>query len=189
MESAVLVAVAGKAGAGKGRLASRLASRLGARRVEVLARVGGCPQASEYADAIEAARTSLSAGETVVMIGPFHTRESRRELMRLASDTRSALLYVECSANESVRRRRLRLRLEGEIAAGAIEVDAWIGRLVGQDPGFERVGSEIPRAAQMLVDTTVGIDIWAGLAASRVEAWFAGTLRPGVEDGQAISAG
>ena len=192
--AAVLVAVAGQAGAGKSRLAAQISRRIAARRVDVIGDLEPLPATVEYAQAISKAREALVIGSSVVVTGPFHTRDSRRELMRLAGETRAALLYVECAANESVRRRRLRIRAlavnDGPELTRA-EADLWVQRLLAEDPAFERVGAEIPRAAQMLVDTTVGIDIWAGLAASRVEAWFAGALRqPGIEDdGQALSAG
>ena len=192
MTAAVLVAVAGQAGGGKRRLAERVAERLRGYRVDVLGDLEPYPTLEEYAEAVASARAALAGGNSVVLSGPFHTRESRRLLMRLASETGSALLYVECSANEAVRRRRLRARIlsgHEEPALTEAEAELWVNRLVGEDPQFERTGAEIPRAAQMLVDTTVGVEIWAGLAASRVEAWFAGAIRAGTDDGQAISAG
>ena len=173
--SAVLIAVAGQPGAGKSRLAMAVATRLSARLVQVAGDLETLPDASDYSAAMASAKRALGANETVVVVGPFHTRVSRRELMRVASDTRSALLYVECSANESVRRRRLRKRIlaHGGEELPAPELDRWLTRLLAQEGGFERIGAEIPRAAQMLVETTVGVDIWSGLAASRVETWFA----------------
>lgn len=189
MAAAVLVTVAGPAGSGKSRLASRILERLGAHRIDVCSDLSPFPASAAYADAVAGARVSLSAGSSVVLVGPFHTRDSRRSLLRVASETRSALLYVECAANESVRARRLRLRaMSGSDALTAPETALWVARLLAEDPKFERTGNEIPRAAQMLVDTTVGVDIWGGLAASRVEAWVAGAIPLGLED-QAISAG
>lgn len=191
--AAVLVTVAGQAGAGKGRLASQIAERISAKRVDVIGDLEPLPAPVEYSQALSLAREALATGTSVVLVGPFHTRESRRELMRLASETRAALLYVECSANESVRRRRLRIRALATSEGPTLtrqEAEVWVQRLVSEDAAFDRVGGEIPRAAQMLIDTTVGVDIWAGLAAGRVEAWFAGSTRPGaVEDAQALSAG
>lgn len=188
--SAVLIAVAGQPGAGKSRLAITVATRLNARLVQVAGDLEILPDAEEYSAAMVSARRALAADETVVVVGPFHTRASRRELMRIASDTRSALLYVECSANESVRRRRLRKRILAnggeELPAG--ELDRWVARLVAQDGAFERIGAEIPRAAQMLVETTVGVDIWAGLASSRVETWFANAPAPAAQPARSTAA-
>jgi predicted kinase len=189
MAAAVLVAVAGQAGSGKSRLAARIVERLGARRIDVSSDLSPYPDGVLYAQAITSARAGLASGSSIVLVGPFHTREARRGLLRLASETRSALLYVECSANESVRARRIRRRLmSGPDALSPAEAALWVGRLQAEDTSFERTGSEIPRAAQMLVETTVGIDIWGGLAASRVEAWIAGAIPLALED-QALSAG
>lgn len=191
--AAVLVAVVGQAGAGKGRLAAQIAERISAKRVDVIGDLEPLPAPVEYSHAVARARESLAAGVSVVLVGPFHTRESRRELMRVASETRAALLYVECSANESVRRRRLRARAIATGEGPALtpqEADVWVQRLISEDVAFDRVAGEIPRAAQMLIDTTVGIDIWAGLASGRVEAWFAGAIRSNAdEDAPALSAG
>jgi predicted kinase len=189
MAAAVLVAVAGQAGSGKSRLAARIVERLNARRIDVSSDLSPYPDGVQYAQAITSARAGLASGNSMVVVGPFHTREARRSLLRLASETRSALLYVECSANESVRARRIRRRaMSGPDALSAAEAALWVGRLMAEDPSFERTGSEVPRAAQMLVETTVGIDIWGGLAASRVEAWIAGAIPLALED-QALSAG
>lgn len=189
MAAAVLVAVAGQAGSGKSRLAARIVERLGARRIDVSADLSPCPEPVAYAQAMTNARAGLASGSSVVLVGAFHTREARRGLLRLASETRSALLYVECSANESVRARRIQRRaMSGPDALSAAEAELWVARLMAEDASFERTGAEIPRAAQMLVETTVGIDIWGGLAASRVEAWIAGAIPLALED-QALSAG
>lgn len=193
--AAVLIAVAGMAGSGKSRLAARIVERIGARKAEACGDLEEYPDVLAYAAAVARARDVLTAGGAIVLVGAFHTRESRRSLLRLASETRSALLYVECAANESVRRRRLRLRAtSGSDPLTAAETELWVNKLVGEDAKFERVGSEIPRAAQMLVDTTVGVDIWGGLAASRVETWIAGTGVPeppaaSALETQALSAG
>ena len=66
---------------------------------------------------------------------------------------------------------------------------ARVNRLVSDDEKFERAGSEIPRAAQMLIDTTVGIDIWGALAASRVDSWSAEAIPAPMIEAQALSAG
>ena len=193
--AAVLIAVAGMAGAGKSRLAARIVERIHALKSDVSGELEEYPDVVAYADAVSRAREVLTAGGSIVLVCPFHTRESRRSLLRLASETRSALLYVECSANESVRRRRLRNRaMSGADPLTRAETDLWVNKLVGEDSKFERVGTEIPRAAQMLVDTTVGVDIWGGLAASRVETWIAGTVpaeapAAAAIETQAISAG
>lgn len=190
--SAVLVAVAGMAGSGKHRLAARIVERIGALCATVSGELEEYPGVVEYVEAVTRARSVLTTGGSIVVVGPFHTREARRSLLRLASETRSALLYVECTANESVRRRRLRNRaLRGPEELSAQEAELWVNKLIAEDAKFERVGTEIPRAAQMLVDTTVGVDIWGGLAASRVETWAAATVpstATGVED-QVLSAG
>lgn len=192
--SGVLVAVAGQAGSGKGRLAGLIAQRIGAHRIDVSSDLGPYPESGAYLDALSKASDVLQkgGGPRIVLAGPFHTRDSRRKLLRLASASRSALLYVECAANEFVRRRRLRIRLtSGPEALTAPEAELWVNRLVSDDGLFERTGFEIPRAAQMLIDTTVGVDIWGGLAASRVELWAADSTlatTPHVEE-QALSAG
>lgn len=181
--SAVLVAVAGQAGSGKSRLAGLIADRLGARRIDVGDDVAPYPDSTGYANALSTATQALASGSLsrIVLCGAFHTCDARRKLLRLASASRSALLYVECSANEFVRRRRLRIRLTtGPDALTAPEAELWVNRLVADDSLYELMGFEIPRAAQMLIDTTVGVDIWGGLAASRVELWAAETTLPTV---------
>lgn len=189
--ASVLVAVAGQAGAGKKRLAELIARRIGARRIEVAGDQEPFPEPAAYASAFSEAATALDTdGGRIVLVGAFHTRESRRKLLRVAGATRSALLYLECSANEFVRRRRLRMRLtSGPDALTPPEAELWVNRLVSDDARFERTGFEIPRAAQMLIDTTVGVEIWGGLASSRVELWAADAApTPRLED-QALSAG
>ena len=190
----VLVAVAGQAGSGKSRLAELIAQRLGAHRIDVSTDQEPFPESIAYAKALSEVGGILAAssGARIVVAGPFHTRESRRTLLRLASGTRSAVLYVECSANEFVRRRRLRIRLtSGTEPLTAPEAELWVNRLISDDERFERTGFEIPRAAQMLIDTTVGVDIWAGLAASRVELWAAESplVSPLPVEHAALSAG
>ena len=190
--SGVLVAVAGQAGSGKSTLAAIITTRIEASRINVSSDQVPFPESIAYTNALSEAGAILAADRCarIVLCGPFHTKDARGTLMRLASATRSALLYVECSANEFVRRRRLRIRLtSGPEALTAPEAELWVNRLVSDDSLFERTLSEIPRAAQMLIDTTVGIEIWGGLAASRVELWAsdAADAAPVVES-QAISA-
>ena len=111
--SGVLVAVAGQAGSGKSTLAAIIAKRTGASRIDVSSDQAPFPESNAYANALSDAGAILAENSRarIVLSGPFHTKEARATLMRLASATRSALLYVECSANEFVRRRRLRIRL------------------------------------------------------------------------------
>lgn len=189
--ASVLVAVAGQAGAGKNRLAELIARRIGARRIDVAGDQEPFPEPAAYASALSEAAAGLDADAgRVVIVGAFHTRDSRRKLLRVAGATRSALLYLECSANEFVRRRRLRLRLtSGADALTTPEADLWVSRLVSDDSRFERTGPEIPRAAQMLIDTTVGVEIWGALASSRVELWAADAAPAPRLEGQALSAG
>jgi predicted kinase len=189
----VLLAVAGTSGAGKERFAGMVAQRIGARLVKAVSGrelpgvdPGSMPDADEYAALTKTAKMALDAGQSVVIAAPFHTRDSRRELMKLACDARAALLYVECSSNATVRRRRLRSRLVA--LGGSAELEARLDRILEGDLEFEPVLREIPRACQMLIDTTVGIDLWAGLAAGRLESYLAArdageTATPAIQTG------
>ena len=183
--TAVLVVVAGEAGSGKNRFGEVLAERSGACLVQSVS--GGplrhgidpadLPDAEEYATLLQTAKMSLDAGSSVVLVAPFHTIASRKAAMKLASEIRCALLYVECSANEAVRRRRLKIRFRKE---GLGNLEAHLDAMVSNDKLFQSVVREIPRACQMMVDTTVGIELWAGLAASRVETYLTAENAPPV---------
>lgn len=191
--TAVLVVVAGEAGAGKNRFGEVLAARSGARLVQSVS--GGpllpgidpadLPDADEYATLLQTARLSLDAGVSVVLVAPFHTIASRRAAMKLASEIRCALLYVECSANEAVRRRRLKIRFQKE---GLGNLEAHLDAIIATDKLFQSVVREIPRACQMMVDTTVGIELWAGLAAGRVDTYLSAEPVPAMPE-QAMSVG
>ncbi len=158
----VLVAVAGLPGTGRRRFGRLVAERTKAPLVELEVdpgRADPLPSAAEYGAGLRRAVGLLAAGSPVVFVAPFHSAAARRELMRAAGDARCALLFVACGANEAVRRRRLRERF----APPAIE------RLLAADPRFDTEHHEIPRACQMVLDTTVGVALWASLAAGRVE--------------------
>jgi predicted kinase len=174
--SAVLVVVAGQSGAGKARFGSIVATRTGARLLRMDEMLAGDsePEPEDYLSLLSVAGAALAGGRSVVVVAAFHTAASRRAVLKIAGDTRAALLFVECSANDEVRRRRLRdeKRLHERIAA---------------EPHYAEVGDEIPRACQMLIDTTVGLSLWAGLAACRVESYVSLGTTP--EGAQAISAG
>lgn len=188
---AVLVVVAGTAGAGKSRFGSIVAERTGARRLDVAELINGIdddelPGPDDYASLLAVAGKALESGQSVVVIGPFHTLASRKEVMRVASDAQSALLYVECSANESVRKRRLRDEL---IAAEKLTgLDKRLTKRMAQDDDHVPLEDEIPRACQMLIDTTIGLSLWASLAACRVDAYVQIGVKAPPEQ-QAVSAG
>lgn len=160
MRPAVLVVIAGLSGAGKSRFGRIVAERTGAARLDMTEMLGGeerdaAPDLEDYEALLVVATQALAGGQSVVVVGPFHTLDSRAVVLRAASESGSALLYVECIANESVRHRRSKSR----------------ALLARADDEYVRVGNEIPRACQMIIDTTVGIALWAGLASSRVEAY------------------
>lgn len=194
-QTAVLVVVAGQAGAGKARFARILAARTGARLIESVSggplRAGvdpaALPDKGEYATLLQTARMSLESGESIVLAAPFQTVASRKALVKLSGEVRCALLFVECSADDVVRRRRLQLRYRDE---GLADVERHLDEVIAAGSDFESVGREIPRSCQMLLDTTVGIELWAGLAAGRVESFLAAEPGRRTEaDAQAISAG
>src|SRR5687767_1785412 len=124
MTGSVLVVVAGQPGSGKERFARLVSKRTGARLVEAVSGSlergldpAELPDAEEYRSLLAQARLSLEAGECVTIAAPFHTLASRRELMKMASQVRCALLYIECCANETVRRRRLRDRFRAQLTS------------------------------------------------------------------------
>ncbi len=179
MTGSVLVVVAGEPGSGKDRFAKLVSKRTGARLVEAVSGAfkpglepSELPETDEYRALLAQARLALEAGECVVLAAPFHLAGARRDLMRMASQVRCALLYIECNANEVVRRRRVRDRLNARLDDPK-EVAEVLDRVIALGGLGEPVRSEIPRACQMAIDTTVGIDLWAGLAAGRVEAYVA----------------
>ena len=171
---AVLVVVAGQAGAGRERFGAIVSERTGARLLDMAAMMAASdeemlPDEEDYASLLAVAGKALDAGQSVVVSGPFHSLESRKEVMRIASDAQSALLYVECSANEEVRRRRVR---DGLIAAEKLTgLEKRVATLMSHDAKHAELRDEIPRACQMLIDTTVGLALWAQLASCRVEAY------------------
>lgn len=186
---AVLVLVAGQAGSGKSRFGSIVAERTSARKLDFAEMLGGqeaLPEQEDYASLLAVAGKALEAGQSVVVVGPFHTLESRSEVMRVASESQSALLYVECSANEEVRRRRVKDELIAAGKLGGLEKN--LLRRMADDAAHEPLGDEIPRACQMLIDTTVGLSLWAGLAACRVETYV--SVKPAAPaEEQVLSAG
>src|SRR4051812_11591595 len=147
--AAVLVVVAGQAGAGKNRFATIVAERTGARHLamsEMLAATEdeALPEPDDYASLLAVAGKALEAGQSVVISGPFHSLASRNEVMRVASDAQCALLYVECSANIEVRRRRLKDAL---IAAEKLTgLEKRVTTLLEQDSAHAELCDEIPRA-------------------------------------------
>ena len=193
--TAVLVVVAGTAGSGKTRFGSIVSERTGARRLDVNEMLGegvdDLPASEDYAALLAVAGKALDAGQSVVVVGPFESMESRKQVMRVASDAQSALLYVECSANDHVRTRRVRDEL---IASEKLtNLEKRVAKQIGHDASHIELGDEIPRACQMLIDTTVGLSLWAGLAACRVDAYVQVGDKAGVkpiDDGEkVVSAG
>ena len=189
--TAVLVVVAGQAGAGKTRFASIVAERTGARHLAMSEMIPAreeevLPEQDDYAALLAVAGKALEAGQSVVVSGPFHTTASRKEVMRVAGDAQCALLYVECNANDEVRRRRLKDAL---IAAEKLTgLEKRLNALLSQDAEHAELLDEIPRACQMLIDTTVGLALWAQLASCRVEAYV--QVAPGtIEEPAALVAG
>jgi len=59
------------------------------------------------------ARSVLASGRSVIVDASFRTRAERRALVELAQAERVPLAFIECSAEDSVVRSRLRRRAEG----------------------------------------------------------------------------
>ncbi len=120
----MLVLITGLPGTGKSTIANHLARRMDAdllRTDEIRKHLFAEPTYSEeekelvYKAMFLAARYLIKAGRGVIIEGTFYKRALRERVYRIAEDTKSKLMVVECTAPEWVVRRRT----EGRATRGA----------------------------------------------------------------------
>jgi len=148
----VVGVVCGLPGTGKSTIADAVGPRLGwpvlrtdEVRRELLDAAGSGPLRDAYGEGaydeatttatysrlLEQARAALEGGRSVLLDGTFSARRWQEEVERLAEDTNSDLVVVECTARPSVAGARLRARSTD--ASGISGADEVVARAMAAD--------------------------------------------------------
>jgi len=155
-EQAALIAVCGLSGTGKSRLAADLAESIRAEllRSDVLRkelhgigpeepagdRYGAGIYSAEatrrtYGRLLELGGEALSRGKTVILDATFQKRDHREQARRIAEDSGSPFLLIECRCPEDVVIQRLKARADAQSDAS----DAGVSIYTKQKSGFEPI--------------------------------------------------
>ena len=165
----VLMITVGPSGTGKSYLASALAGRVGAAiyssdvtrkrllgiepaesREEPIDAGIYSPDITErtYQRMLEEARPHLERGRPVLLDATYLRREQRAEAARLAAQTGSRFLALECRASERLIRQRLARRRDEPKAVSDGRLEVYEAQKARYEPP-----TELPRAQRLIVDT------------------------------------
>ena len=181
-----LIITIGVTGSGKSSLAHGLAARLGAfflssdvvrkrladivpteRRIEPIDVGTYSPQMSErtYQALLDEARSWLERGKAVILDASYLRRSHREAAVRLARETDTPFLALDCQADESLIRERLARRRGEDRAVSDGRWEVYEAQRERREPA-----DELPDEEHLIVDTALALSEQIDLVVSRLGA-------------------